>query len=427
MDCLFLSEKSNKFFLIGLGLGGPSSLSYDVIKILKCVDTIFFEFYTNYTNASMEDYELFLKKKIIPIFRKTLENDSKEFLRSQKDANVALLISGDPFIATTHYMLIMEAFKEGLDVKIYNNVSIYSIAPSITGLSAYKFGKTATIPFPERIKSETYYDIIKANISISAHSLVLLDIDVEKKEFLSISRAINLLLELEEKRKEKIYSNETKIIALSKIGSNEQKIIYDTMDELEKIDWQAIGPPQALIFPSSLNVSEQEILEAMWTKKANLIQDYKVKIVVTGTFDILHPGHLAFFQNAKKLAIPSELWVVVARNTSVTDFKKKNPILDEQVRVKMLNALEIVDHAILGNEGADKIKIIEEIRPEFIALGYDQWINEEKLRQELLKRGLTNTVVKRLPKFGENEYSSSTDIRKKIVLASERLTQQNPE
>ena len=68
----------------------------------------------------------------------------------------------------------------------------------------------------------------------------------------------------------------------------------------------------------------------MWTKENPFFyaRSKKTKILVTGTFDILHPGHLEFFENAKKLAVPSELWVIVARNSSVNDFKKKNPILD---------------------------------------------------------------------------------------------------
>ena len=96
-------------------------------------------------------------------------------------------------------------------------------------------------------------------------------------------------------------------------------------------------------------------------------------------------------------------------------FKKKQPILDENVRVKMLNSLKHVDYALLGNEGPDKIKIIEELQPDIVALGYDQWINEEKLKQELVKRGFPNIQVIRLPKYGSNGYSSSTEIRNKII------------
>ena len=417
-----MNDQAKKFFFIGLGLDGPSSLSADVITILKSVENVFFEVYTNFTASNLKNYESFLQINIKPIYRNSLENESKSFLLSQKDINCALLISGDPFIATTHYMLLLEAVQLGLSVEIYNNVSIYSIAPSITGLSAYKFGKTVTIAFPERIVSEASYDLIKANIDIDAHTLVLLDIDLEKNTFLTINEALKILLNIDNKRKQKLFTNNKKILALNKLSSSGAKIIYNSIEELLKIQWKDLGAPQALIIPATLSPPEKEILEAMWTKENPFFyaRSKKTKILVTGTFDILHPGHLEFFENAKKLAVPSELWVIVARNSSVNDFKKKNPILDEQVRVKMLNSLKLVDHALLGNEGPDKIKIIEELQPDIVALGYDQWINEEKLKKELENRGFPNIKVIRLPKFGSNGYSSSTEIRNKIISSSKQ-------
>ena len=411
---MFLSNEGKKFFFIGLGLEGPSSLSQDTITILQSMDKIYFEIYTNFMSATMADYEKLLDKTFTPIYRNSLEAESRHFLLEQKDTNSALIISGDPFIATTHYMLLLEAVQLGLQVEIINNVSVYSMAPSVTGLSAYKFGKTVTIAFPDRIKSDASYHLIQANLSIDAHTLVLLDVDLEKQTFLPINEALRLLLEMEERNKASIISPDLKILSLLKLGSKDTKIHYKTVRELISVPWETLGAPQALIIPTKLSSPEQEILESIWSKERNFFQHTKkTRIVVTGTFDILHPGHLEFFENAKKLAIPAELWVVVARNSSVNDFKKRNPILDENVRVKMLNALTLVDHALLGNESKDKIKIMEEIKPDIICLGYDQWINEEKLKGELVKRGLATKVI-RLPKYGSNGYSSSTEIRNKI-------------
>ena len=91
----------------------------------------------------------------------------------------------------------------------------------------------------------------------------------------------------------------------------------------------------------------------------------------------------------------AELWVVVARDSSVKHFKNREALLPEQYRLQMIQSLEVVDHALLGNEGVDKVKIIEEINPDIVALGYDQWMSSEKLQIELLDRGL-NTQVYRL-------------------------------
>jgi diphthine synthase len=404
------------FLIVGIGLNGLRNLSRDVILLLQSMDKIFLENYTNFTDIQIEEFNNILNNQIKPVGRESLENESKKFLTEQKSSRTALLISGDPFMATTHYMLFLEVISLNLRVEIHNNISIFSLAPSLTGLSAYKFGKVVTLPFKERIDSETPYKVIKENLSIGAHTIVLLDINVPNKKFVSVTQALNRLLELEERKNENIINQHSIVIGLSKIGTNNSKIHAGTIPNVSMIPWNQYDPPQALIVCSTLSITEEEALKAFWMENAihPPIQLPISRILVTGTFDILHPGHLAFFAKARSLKIPSKLWVVVARDSSVQQFKKRKPILSENYRLEMLNALKIVDHAILGNEDTDKIKIIEEIRPDIIAIGFDQWINPKYLQDELRKRGLHTKVVQ-LEKYGSNDESSSTDIRKKII------------
>ena len=117
--------------------------------------------------------------------------------------------------------------------------------------------------------------------------------------------------------------------------------------------------------------------------------------MATGVFDLLHPGHVAFLREAK--ALGDELVVVVARDSTAKRFKH-TPITPEAQRVEMVAALKPVDRAVLGNEG-DIFEILDEIRPDVIALGYDQVHNEVKIAEECKKRGLAGTKVVRLPKF----------------------------
>ena len=117
--------------------------------------------------------------------------------------------------------------------------------------------------------------------------------------------------------------------------------------------------------------------------------------MATGVFDLLHPGHVAFLREAK--ALGDELVVVVARDSTAKRFKH-TPITPEAQRVEMVAALKPVDRAVLGNEG-DIFEILDEIRPDVIALGYDQVHNEAKIAEECKKRGLAGTKVVRLPKF----------------------------
>lgn len=122
--------------------------------------------------------------------------------------------------------------------------------------------------------------------------------------------------------------------------------------------------------------------------------------MVFGTFDLLHQGHLFLFKKAKELG--DELYVIIARDKNVEKFKKNLPKNNEQQRLENIKNIEEIK-AILGNKD-DIYKIIEEIKPDIIALGYDQ--NPQNLKNELEKRNLKIKIV-RLEAFKEKEFKSS--------------------
>ncbi len=120
----------------------------------------------------------------------------------------------------------------------------------------------------------------------------------------------------------------------------------------------------------------------------------KKVVVASGVFDILHPGHIRYLEEAKKLG--DELVVIVATDKTAEKFKHR-PIMNQEIRRKMVEALKPVDRAVIGHED-DMFKTIEEIKPDIIALGYDQKFDENRIKEECRKRGLEVEVV-RLPKF----------------------------
>ena len=115
-----------------------------------------------------------------------------------------------------------------------------------------------------------------------------------------------------------------------------------------------------------------------------------VRVMATGVFDLLHPGHLHFLESAKKLG--DELVVVVATDAMVRR-RKHEPVTPQEMRRRMVGALKIVDRAIVGRED-DIYKTVEEVRPDIIALGYDQSFREEDVQKELRKRGLEVKIVR---------------------------------
>ena len=140
-----------------------------------------------------------------------------------------------------------------------------------------------------------------------------------------------------------------------------------------------------------------------------------VKVMATGTFDLLHLGHIYFLKEAKKLG--DTLAVVVATDTTVRRLKHE-PVNTEEIRLGIIKELEVVDEAYLGHE-EDMYEIVEEIKPDIVALGYDQLHDEKKINSELKKRGVNAKVV-RLDEFkGGSDLEGTRRIIRKIIAAYE--------
>ena len=138
-------------------------------------------------------------------------------------------------------------------------------------------------------------------------------------------------------------------------------------------------------------------------------------VLASGVFDLLHLGHVKFLEEAKKAGGKNaELIVIVARDSTVQDTKRRKPIMPENQRRALVESLRVVDVAVLGLEDFDIGDVIERVKPDVIALGYDQVDMERRVREYVNKHGLSVKVV-RLGKFENDELSSSSKIREKIV------------
>lgn len=128
------------------------------------------------------------------------------------------------------------------------------------------------------------------------------------------------------------------------------------------------------------------------------------KVLVFGTFDGLHEGHKKFFRQAKQYG--DYFIVVVGRDSTVKKIKSKLPKFNEQERLGAVQGSGLVDGAQLGNEGNNPYKIIEEIKPDIICLGYDQVYFTDKLKTKLKEMGL-KAEVKRLKPYKPEKFHSS--------------------
>jgi len=138
-------------------------------------------------------------------------------------------------------------------------------------------------------------------------------------------------------------------------------------------------------------------------------------VLASGAFDLLHYGHVYYLTNAKKAGGENaKLVVIIAKDKTVEKLKGSRPIIPEDQRRALVESLKMVDEAILGYENMDMLRVIEKVKPDIIALGYDEEKIEKNLKRLIAEKGLNIKVV-RIGKFEEKGIVSSSKIKKKII------------
>jgi len=140
-----------------------------------------------------------------------------------------------------------------------------------------------------------------------------------------------------------------------------------------------------------------------------------VLVLASGVFDLVHYGHIRFIEEAKKLGGEnSRLVIIIARDKTVKRLKGRRPIIPEDQRRAVVESLKPVDEAILGYEDLSFEETIVKVKPDIIAMGYDQLSIENDVRAFIKARGLAIEVA-RVGKFGREDLDSSSKIKRKIL------------
>ncbi|MEM3670334.1 MAG: DUF357 domain-containing protein [Thermoprotei archaeon] len=135
------------------------------------------------------------------------------------------------------------------------------------------------------------------------------------------------------------------------------------------------------------------------------------KVLVVGTWDIVHPGHIEFLWRGKRLGT---LYVIVARDENVERSKGRSPVVPERQRIEVVRNLKPVDFAVLGDR-KDFLKPVTRIKPDVIVLGPDEPYPVERLRNELKSRGIKCKVIKLSKRFERYPLSSTSKILAKAA------------
>jgi|SRR3989338_11250806 len=124
------------------------------------------------------------------------------------------------------------------------------------------------------------------------------------------------------------------------------------------------------------------------------------KVIVFGTFDILHPGHIHMLKEAKEYG--DYLVVVVARDNTVEKVKWRRPYNNQETRIKNVETLGLANKILLGYVD-NKHRIVAEEKPQVVALGYDQ-----KFFLDDLEKVLDDSArIVRLSPYIPEKYKSS--------------------
>lgn len=248
--------------IIGIGLNDEKDITLKGLELVKQSDFVYLESYTSILQCDVSALEKLYGKKIILADRTLVEQKAEEtILNNAKTKNVSLLIIGDALSATTHADIIQRANELKIKINIVHNASILT-AVAETGLQLYKFGKTTSVPFPEKnFQPETAYEVIRDNLLLGFHTLVLLDLRPSENRFMTVNEAIKILLDIESKRKEKVLSGKTKLIGCARLGNEKRTIKYGTAEKLLNEDFGK--PPHCLIIPGKMHFAEEEFAEKL--------------------------------------------------------------------------------------------------------------------------------------------------------------------
>lgn len=239
-------------YVIGLGLSYESDITVRGLQAIRKCKRVYLEAYTSILMAAdKKSLEEFYGTPVILADRELVESGSDVILENAENDDIAFLVVGDPFGATTHTDLILRARELNIKVEAIHNASVMN-AVGACGLQLYQFGQTISMVFfTDNWRPDSFYPKIMENRKIGLHTLVLLDIKVKEQSienlargrkiyepprYMDIQTAAQQLLEVEENRNEKAYTPETPCVAISRLGSPSQTFKSATLRELAEYD-----------------------------------------------------------------------------------------------------------------------------------------------------------------------------------------------
>lgn len=239
-------------YLVGLGLSYETDITVRGLEVVRKCKRVYLEAYTSILMAAdQQSLEKFYGREVILADRELVESGSDEILKDADTEDIAFMVVGDPFGATTHSDLIIRARELGIKVEAIHNASVMN-AVGACGLQLYQFGQTVSLVFfTETWKPASFYDKVLENRRIGLHTLLLLDIKVKEQSienmargrliyepprYMDIATAAKQMLEIEELKGQKAYTPDSPCVAISRLGLPTQTFKAGTLAEMAEYE-----------------------------------------------------------------------------------------------------------------------------------------------------------------------------------------------
>src|SRR5256712_4032094 len=241
---------------IGLGLNDEKGMTLEGLEEARRADSVYGEFYTNIMpNFDLKRFEKEIGKKVEVLSRSQLEDEGGEkLLRAASKEKVALLVPGDPLIATTHITLRPSLTRMGIASRVIHAPSIVSAVCGATGLQSYKFGKSITVP-RDRPLPRSVLDTISDNNDRGLHTLILLDVQAGKTSQLTIRDALVKMTTADPRLKTRL------AVGAARLGSRDEKVEASRMKTPVEEDFG--NGPHSIAVVGKLHFMEAEALELL--------------------------------------------------------------------------------------------------------------------------------------------------------------------
>jgi len=243
---------------VGGGLGQPYHLTLEAVEVLREADRVYVDIYTGMVDESFLEFVRTVSKVgVEPADRHMLEENNARIVAEAAEKEVALVIPGESFIATTHSSLREKAVKHGVNTRLVHGISAYTSAISLSGLHVYKFGRAATIPVTENpVDLRTVYFTVHENSLRGLHTFLFLD---TVRGGLDASKALRMLLASESEFRRGVFREDRLAVVVARVGYPDALLQVGPASSMS--EGALPPPPHALILPGQLHFTEKEILK----------------------------------------------------------------------------------------------------------------------------------------------------------------------